>query len=184
MYALLFLTIYVLIYYFIIYKKTKHLDLTKETINMFKTDFQTSFYISVFFIVLIISLVNYVFFINSMLLKYIDILGVLLILFSGIIEYKGITTLKENYYPQIKKEKYLVSFGIYKYIRHPIYLSAILLGLGILILFSYNLLIYLFPIILVTLVYKIESEEKYLEKRFTEYKLYKKTNYKIIPYIY
>ncbi len=184
MYGLLFLTIYVIIYYFLIYKKTKHLDLTKETINMFKTDFNTSLYISIYFLVLIISLINYFFISDFMQLYKIHFAGVLLILLSGIIEYKAIITLKENYYPQIRKEKYLVSSGIYKYIRHPIYLSAILLGLGVLILFSLNLLIYLFPIILITLVYKIESEEKYLEKRFVEYKLYKKTNYKILPYIY
>jgi len=81
MYSLLFLTIYVLIYYFIIYKKTKHLDLTKETIEMFKTDFATSLYISIFYLVLLVSLVYYVFFTNFFKLEMLDILGVFLIIF-------------------------------------------------------------------------------------------------------
>ncbi len=184
MYSLLFLTIYVLIYYFIIYKKTKHLDLTKETIEMFKTDFATSFYISIFYLVLMVSLVYYVFFTNFFKLEMLDILGAFLIFFSGLIEYQGIISLKDNYYPQVGMEKYLVTNGIFKYIRHPIYLSGIFLGTGIIILFSKEIFIYLFIVIIITIIYKVESEERYLLKRFKEYKKYTKKSYKLIPYIY
>jgi len=81
-------------------------------------------------------------------------------------------------------EKYLVTNGIFKYIRHPIYLSGIFLGTGIIILFSKDIFIYLFIIIIITIIYKVESEEKYLLKRFKDYKKYTKKSYKLIPYIY
>lgn len=184
MFSLLFLTVYTLIYYFLIYKKTKHLDLTKETINMFKTDFATSFYISVLYFLFLISLINYIFFTNFLKFYLIDLLGALFIIFSGIIEFNAIINLKENYYPQIRKEKYLVTSGIYKYIRHPIYLSGIFLSFGTFILFSKNLIYILLPIVFLVIIYKVESEEKYLKKRFKGYKLYQKTSNKLFPYIY
>lgn len=184
MYSLLFLTIYTIVYYFIVFKKTKHLDSTKETINMFKTDFPTSFYFSIFFITIFISFIYYIFFTDFFKFYYIDILAFSLLIFSALIEYKGIISLKENYYPQTGKEKKLITNGIYKYIRHPIYLSGLFLGLGIIILFSKNIWFYLYPLIIFSIVYKVESEEKYLTKRFKKYKDYKKTSYKLIPYIY
>ncbi len=184
MYGLLFLTIYTLVYYFLVYKKTKHLNLTKETINMFKTDFPTSFYITVFYIVLLISLINYVFFTGLFSLSLVDSIGIILIILSGVIEYQGIIALKENYYPQTGKEKYLVTKGIYRNIRHPIYLSGVFLASGILILFSKNLFFYLFLVVILTIIYKVESEERYLDKRFPDFKKYKKTSKKLIPYIY
>jgi protein-S-isoprenylcysteine O-methyltransferase Ste14 len=184
MYQLLFLAIYTMVYYFITSKKTKHLDQTKETIQMFRTDAPTSIYISVFFIIILSSLINFVFFTNFMKFYLIDILGVILIICSGIIEYNAIISLKENYYPQTGKEKNLIINGIFKYIRHPIYLSGLFLGLGILIFFAKNIWYYLYPIMVIAIIYKIESEEKYLLKRFKTYKAYQKKSYKIIPYIY
>lgn len=184
MYSLLFLTIYTVVYYFLVSKKTKHLNHTKEIIDMFKTDFPTSLYISIFFIIILISLINYIFFTDFLKLNILDIFAFILLILSALIEYKGIIALKENYYPQTSKEKELITDGIYKQIRHPIYLSGLILGFAILILFSKNLFFYLYPIIIIVIIYKIESEEKYLNKRFSKFKNYKKTNYKILPYIY
>lgn len=84
----------------------------------------------------------------------------------------------------LRKHK-LVKHGVYAYIRHPIYLGAILLNLGAILLFSspYGFLIMLgfVPCIL----YRIKIEEKSLVKKFgREYKDYMKTTKKIIPFIY
>jgi protein-S-isoprenylcysteine O-methyltransferase Ste14 len=185
MYKLLFIGIYTMIYYFFVYKITKNnVDIGKETINMIKTDFWTTQYFFVFFIVILISLVDYLFYSNVMSVNYIDILFAILIIISGIIEYKGIKDLKENYYPQIGPEKYLITSGIFKYIRHPIYLSALFLGAGIILLLSKELFFIIYPFIFISIILKVEYEEKYLIKRFDNYKKYKKTNYKLIPFIY
>jgi len=107
-----------------------------------------------------------------------------LIIFSGVIEYKAIKELKENYYPQVGPEKRIVTTGIYKHIRHPIYLSAMILGSSLILLFSFKLVIYLLPILLISIILKIETEDKYLLNNHKEYRQYSKTSKKIIPFVY
>ncbi|MDD3178592.1 MAG: isoprenylcysteine carboxylmethyltransferase family protein [Candidatus ainarchaeum sp.] len=186
MYKLIFLSVFILLYYFLFSNKlTKHFNTTKETINMFKTDFWTSFYFTIFYICIMISFMYYFFYTDIYYLNLISLLWFISIIFACFLEYRGIKDLKENYYPQIKKEKYLITSGIFKIIRHPIYTSAIFLGLGIIGFLSTKLLIYLFPIILFVVIIKIEKEDIYLEKRFgKEFKKYKQMSYKLIPYLY
>jgi len=160
------------------------MDTTNETINMFKTDFYTSQYFIVFFILALVSLCYYIFYTNLYSLTVQDILLFLIILLSGIIEYNAINNLGNNYYPQIGPEKKLITSGIYSKIRHPIYLSALLLGFGIYSLWAFNILIYTFPLLLISVIIKVEQEDKYLTNRFKEYKNYKKNSYKLIPFIY
>lgn len=186
MYKLIILSVFILSYYFLFSNKlTKHFNTTKETINMFKTDFWTSFYFTIFYICILISFMYYFFNTNIYLFNFYSLFWFIPIIFACFLEYRGIKDLKENYYPQIKKEKYLITTGIFKIIRHPIYTSAIFLGLGMTGFLSTKLLIYLFPIILLVVIIKIEKEDFYLEKRFgKEFKAYKKSSYKLIPYVY
>lgn len=74
--------------------------------------------------------------------------------------------------------------GIYSRIRHPIYLSALLLLLGFIFFFGafYSLFIYIIAIAFI--VIKIRFEEKYLIIKFPEYENYKKHTKKLLPYIY
>jgi protein-S-isoprenylcysteine O-methyltransferase Ste14 len=160
------------------------MDTTTETINMFKTDFYTSQYFVVFFILALISLIYYVFYTNLFGFAVQDILFCLIIIFSGIVEYNAIKNLAENYYPQIGPEKRLVTSGIYSLIRHPIYLAALILGLGIYSLLAFNILMYTYPILIISVIIKVEQEDRYLTKRFKEYNTYKSKSYKLIPYLY
>ena len=67
----------------------------------------------------------------------------------------------------------LITSGIYRFIRHPMYYSLILFSLGIFIIkLSFY---YLFLTISLTLVikFKIALEEKYLMNKFKNYLLYK-----------
>ncbi len=185
MYKLLLLVIYVLIYYAFVYRLTKrYMDTTRETINMFKTDFYTSQYFVVFFILALISLFYYMFYTNVYIFAVQDILFFILIIFSGIIEYNAIKNLGENYYPQTGPEKRLITTGIYSKIRHPIYLSALILGLGIYSLWAFNILLYTYPLLIISVIIKVEQEDRYLTKRFKAYRGYKTKSYKLIPYIY
>ncbi|MEI8364376.1 MAG: isoprenylcysteine carboxylmethyltransferase family protein [archaeon] len=185
MYKLLFIVVYVLIYYYLIYRLTrKHMDTTTETINMFKTDFYTSQYFVSFFILALFSLIYYIFYTNLFTFTVQDIVFSIVIIFSGLIEYNAIKNLAENYYPQIGPEKRLVTSGIYSLIRHPIYLSALVLGLGLYALLALNILMYTYPLLIISVVIKVEQEDKYLTKRFKAYNKYKTKSYKLIPYIY
>lgn len=84
----------------------------------------------------------------------------------------------------LRKHK-LVKHGIYRYIRHPIYLGAILLNLGIILLFS-SLLGFLVMMGYIPFVlYRIRIEEKILIEKFgKEYRDYMNKTKKIIPLIY
>lgn len=86
---------------------------------------------------------------------------------------------------KIVKGHHLVKDGLYKHIRHPLYLGEILRNLGVTIIFSsmYGTLIVLLASIF--LFFRIDIEEKMLVAVFgEEYKEYKRNTKKIIPYIY
>jgi len=86
---------------------------------------------------------------------------------------------------QIIKGHQLVKDGLYKYIRHPIYLGEILRNLGFTAIFSsiYGSLIVLLASVF--LLFRIEIEEKMLINVFgEEYKKYKRNTKKMTPYIY
>ena len=67
----------------------------------------------------------------------------------------------------------LITTGIYRFIRHPMYYSLILISLGV---FIVNLSFYnLFLTLTLTLVIKLKIilEEQYLNKKFKNYLFYK-----------
>ncbi|OQA92517.1 MAG: Isoprenylcysteine carboxyl methyltransferase (ICMT) family protein [Elusimicrobia bacterium ADurb.Bin231] len=83
----------------------------------------------------------------------------------------------------IRKNKVLSVVGPYKYVRNPLYVGSLLIGLGFAV-FIVN--IYIFIIVLATFLYiytlQIKSEEKALESIFgNEYERYKKNVHRWIP---
>jgi len=120
--------------------------------------------------------------------------GLFLLLTGGIIRMKARLELKKKArfgslvgtgQLQIVKEHQLVKDGLYKHIRHPLYLGEILRNLGFVVIFSsvYGTLTVLLASIF--LLFRIEIEEKMLIVVFgEEYKEYKRNTKKIIPYIY
>jgi len=86
---------------------------------------------------------------------------------------------------KILKDHQLVTDGLYKHIRNPIYLAEILRNLGFVLIFSsgYGSLQILLASIF--LLFRINLEEKILLAEFgEEYKKYKRNTKKLIPYIY
>jgi len=82
------------------------------------------------------------------------------------------------------KSAVLITGGIYKFIRHPMYLSVILMTIGYCIcIFSIYSMISIF-VILAFFNIKIIFEEKALKDRFSEYEDYKKSTYKLLPFLY
>jgi protein-S-isoprenylcysteine O-methyltransferase Ste14 len=86
---------------------------------------------------------------------------------------------------QIVKDQKMLTDGIYKHIRHPLYLGEILRNLGIAVFFAS---VYGFLIILLSsffLLVRIEIEEKMLILAFGKnYMQYKKKTKKIFPFLY
>lgn len=89
-----------------------------------------------------------------------------------------------NIQPEVKSNS-LITKGPYKIIRNPMYTGIIFIFLPIVIK-SYNTLnVSIYILLIITLLLKIFSEEHFLEQRFgTEYKLYKKSTYRLFPYIF
>ncbi len=93
---------------------------------------------------------------------------------------------RTKYYriPDVGKQHELVTSGIYRYVRNPMYLSQ-LLFFGILVAHSFSLLrLIVYFILMVNFVLKIRYEETLLHDHFREFEAYRKTSWKLLPFIY
>ena len=102
--------------------------------------------------------------------------GFLIIIIAFIILLVAIKDLGRNLspFPKPIKNSNLVTKGIYRFMRHPMYYSLIFISIGVFII---KLSIYyLFLLISLGLIikFKIALEEKYLMNKFKNYLLYKK----------
>jgi len=103
------------------------------------------------------------------------LVGFLIIIIAFIILLIAIKDLGSNLspFPRPIKNSNLVTTGIYRFTRHPMYYSLILISIGVFII---KLSIYyLFLTISLALIikFKIALEEKYLMNKFKNYLLYK-----------
>ena len=103
------------------------------------------------------------------------LLGVLIIIIAFIIILVSIKDLGRNLspFPRPINNSNLVTTGIYRFTRHPMYYSLIFISIGVFII---KLSIYyLFLTISLALIikFKIALEEKYLMNKFKNYLLYK-----------
>jgi len=119
-------------------------------------------------------------------------IGIVLICIGGGLRITSRMTLKKagfnmvnSYKLQIVGGQRLITTGIYRRIRHPLYLGEMTRNLGLAILFSslYGLTVMIIANIF--LIIRIEIEEKMLIAEFgAEYQEYKKKTKKLIPYLY
>ena len=101
--------------------------------------------------------------------------GILIIIFSLIIMLVAIKDLGRNLspFPRPMHNSNLITSGIYRFTRHPMYYSLIFISFGVFII---KLSIYhLFLTISLALIikFKIILEEQYLNNKFKNYLLYK-----------
>lgn len=117
----------------------------------------------------------------------IRLIGLFIYVIFSWFQFRSFKTLGENYTQEIgifKKHK-LVQTGLYKYMRHPQYLSQILCDIGAgLALMSYLVLPVAILIELPLFILRAKEEEKLFEKHFSEeFKEYKKKSGFMIPFI-
>ena len=103
------------------------------------------------------------------------LLGFLIIIISFIILLAAIKDLGKNLspFPRPINNSNLVTTGIYRFTRHPMYYSLILISFGVFI--TKLSIYYLFLSISLGLIikFKITLEEQYLNNKFKNYLLYK-----------
>lgn len=90
-----------------------------------------------------------------------------------------------SYGLKIASDHKLVTHGIYRHVRHPITLAAVIYDAGIPLIFSslygFLLMLCLIPLFL----YRIRVEEKMLVERFgDEYREYVRRTKRLVPFIY
>lgn len=113
--------------------------------------------------------------------------GIILFVSGIIIQSIAMWQLKGFYTVRIgiQPEQKLVTSGLYRFIRHPGYLSYIITIIGIGLSLSSILTLLFVIFIILFLVLRIKGEEEMLLKEFgDEYKAYMKRTKKIIPFIY
>ncbi len=78
----------------------------------------------------------------------------------------------------------LIVSGPYRFLRHPMY-TALLLITGALVLDTFSQLrLAAWLVFFFDLIFKTRLEERFLEKRFRNFKHYARYTYKLIPFIY
>lgn len=102
----------------------------------------------------------------------------------GILALKYMRKSHFNVFPDTVEGAKLVTEGIYKNIRHPMYLAVLLSTLGLL-LSDVNLLrIIMYAVLLIDILLKIGYEEKSLNNAFNQYEEYQSRSKKLVPYLY
>lgn len=91
---------------------------------------------------------------------------------------------KVNVFPEATKDMELITNGIYKFIRHPMYLSVLLVGLSFVISDPKPTIFIVWMILFINLHLKMDIEEVNLIRAFPEYKEYRKSTKRLIPFIY
>jgi protein-S-isoprenylcysteine O-methyltransferase Ste14 len=116
-----------------------------------------------------------------------NVVGALIFIIGLIITVNAQMTLKLNYSStlRIREGHQLITHGIYKHVRHPVYSGVILRAFAIPI-YATSLLGFLFALTAIPLFnYRIGVEEKMLIEEFgDEYLEYTKATWKLFPYIY
>ena len=114
-------------------------------------------------------------------------IGLAVFVFGGLIGLLAIGAHERgnfNIRPDVKENCELVTHGIYAYVRHPMYLSVLLMMLGVsLVYFTYyEFILYLFLVIV--LLIKLFYEEGLWKCHSEEYAAYKKHTKRLIPFIF
>ncbi len=116
----------------------------------------------------------------------IQLLGASLVLYGSIRLESAFSSLGNNYSPLF--EAYIpfqiITQGAYRRIRHPIYLYNLFVSFGLAISSGSALVAINACIGLVFVLKAIRLEEVYLMQHFSEYSVYQKHSWRLIPYIY
>jgi protein-S-isoprenylcysteine O-methyltransferase Ste14 len=115
------------------------------------------------------------------------ILGFVLVIVGLGVRIQATRTLGKFFSPTVRvlPEHKLIKHGIYKHIRHPIYLGSMLAFFSVTLIFHSLYGFIITTIAVPFILHKIQAEEQmFIEKFGDEYREYIKNSKKLIPYIY
>ena len=103
------------------------------------------------------------------------LMGILIIIIAFIIMLVAIKDLGRNLspFPRPITKSNLVTTGIYRFARHPMYYALIFISFGIFIIKLSIYYLFLSISLALIIKFKISLEEKYLKNKFKNYLLYK-----------
>lgn len=88
-----------------------------------------------------------------------------------------------NITPEIKENASLITTGAYRYIRHPMYFSVLVMMLGVVVSEPSLLSLFIYVLLVVTLFIKAQKEEMLWMVQSIEYKSYMRKTKRIIPFV-
>ena len=103
------------------------------------------------------------------------LMGILIIIIAFIILLVAIKDLGRNLspFPRPINNSNLVTKGIYRYMRHPMYYSLIFISFGVFITKLSIYYLFLSISLILIIKFKIDLEEQYLKNKFKNYLFYK-----------
>ena len=120
---------------------------------------------------------------NITYVQLVNVFGLILFVGGAIIGLLGVVGLRHSLsiFPTPTKKAELVSSGIYKFVRHPMYTGLILIALSFIICRLSLLGVALFIGLISILIIKSSYEERMLARRFTEYNTYRNATGRFFP---
>ena len=113
-----------------------------------------------------------------------NINGLPLAILGGLVYLSGLKSLGRLWSPDIKlKEGHkLIDSGLFKYIRHPMYLGIMIAGYGIAVIISSSIALLFMTLVAVPYTYlRASVEEDFLSKNLEGYSDYKKRTKMFLP---
>jgi protein-S-isoprenylcysteine O-methyltransferase Ste14 len=131
-----------------------------------------------FIIILILLLINESIF-NNYISLFISSIGFIFGLYTLFFNQVG----NFNIRPEIKNNAKLISNGAYKYIRHPMYFSVLLIMGGVIIMDINLINVICYSVLVIVLYLKGKKEEMLWNEKLEEYARYKERTKMFIPFI-
>ena len=119
-------------------------------------------------------------------LQKVSLIGILIFLLGAMVGLFALTHNQLgnfNIQPKMKENAKLITTGIYGYIRHPMYLSVLLMMLGVFVSSPSIIAAILLILLTIVLVLKAKKEEAIWSDETQEYLSYKKKTKLFIPFI-
>ena len=141
----------------------------------------------------IVTAIDFIF-LQNLKFQFFALIGLAFVIIGGYLRIKarlelrkkaGFDNLVSTSRLQIVEGQQLVKDGLYKHLRHPVYLGEILRNLGIVSIFSSGIGILFIMVGTIFLLFRIKTEEEMLVEAFgSDYEDYKRKTKRLIPYIY